>query len=220
MNRGYQIPAGFRVPADTRIPVTPSPTCSANFTNSRKDGLAVKCLCVWHTRYAIWKGFLEILWRDSEPGILDTRGYPKTRGYPGTQAPVTRLPASSENPRVLRSGPTRQTGRTRPGIPAEYPGIRNQSLCLVVYCYPAVSVHLKWSKYSGRFTNTSGGPKFEVAVTLTPAFRPPLGLFRWRSGAVLRGAVICCAVLYDVMLCGSCCVVRPGCYPCTSYIAH
>lgn len=35
---------------------------------------------------------------------------------------MTLLPAGQENPRVLTYDPTRQTGSTRPGIPASYPG--------------------------------------------------------------------------------------------------
>ena len=47
-------------------------------------------------------------------------------GDPGTRFPTTQLPTGSENPRVLSSDPTRQMGRTRPGIPTGYPGYRNQ----------------------------------------------------------------------------------------------
>ena len=36
-------------------------------------------------RACVFYGFLKILYRQNEPAIPITRGYPKTRGYPGTR---------------------------------------------------------------------------------------------------------------------------------------
>lgn len=41
--------------------------------------------------------------------------------YPGTRVHVASLATGSENPRVLSSDPTRQTGKTRSGMTG-YPG--------------------------------------------------------------------------------------------------
>ena len=68
----------------TQVPVTPSPACAENFTNPRNDGLAVECVVCTGV---IWKGFLDILWRDNKPGIPNTRGYP---GYLLTRDAITR----------------------------------------------------------------------------------------------------------------------------------
>ena len=87
-------------------------------------------------RACVFYGFLEILYRQNEPGIPITRGDPKG----------TRRPAGARLPVLFSSDPTRQTGRTRPGIPAGYPVNGNQGPTSNRLVYPVPL----WSK-SGTF---------------------------------------------------------------------
>ena len=63
---------------------------------------------------------------------LGTRLPGYRRGYPGTRLPVSSVLAGCEYRWVLRSYPTHQTDRTRPGTPARYPNNCTQgpSLCI------------------------------------------------------------------------------------------
>lgn len=68
--------------------------------------LVVVGVCI--VQLCVLDSFLYILYGHNERGIPITQWYSKTRGWPGTL--------------IFRSGSTRQTSMTRPGIPTGYLG--------------------------------------------------------------------------------------------------